>query len=103
METAAPELYPAHLGVLIVDLCLSQAQSLKDKRRIIKPLLQRGIRGYQLSASELNYQSKIQRTLLGFALISGKISYIQSCLEEFKREIQSEYEENILSISLNII
>lgn len=97
------EAFPGHVGVLFVDLHLPQAHSLKEKRSVVKRILQRGIQRYSVSASEIDYQSKIQRTLLGFALISGEISYIQTQLGNFEEELRRDYEENILSITLNII
>ena len=97
------EIFPGHVGVLFIDLHLPQVHSLKEKRSIVKRILQRGIQRYSFSGSEIEYQSKIQRTLLGFTFISGKISYIQKQLGAFEDELRREYEENILSITLNII
>lgn len=97
------EIFPGHVGVLFIDLHLQQAHSLKEKRSIVKRILQRGVQRYSFSASEIDYQSKIQRALLGFALISSEISYIQTQLSIFEEEVRRDYEENILSITLNII
>lgn len=97
------ETFPGHVGVLFADLHLPQAHSLKEKRSVVKRILQRGIQRYSFSGSEIDYQSKIQRTLLGFALISSEISYIQSQFGLFEDELRRDYEENILSIMLNII
>jgi uncharacterized protein YlxP (DUF503 family) len=97
------EMFHGHVGVLFADLHLPQAHSLKEKRSIVKKILQRGIKRYSFSGSEIDYQSKVQRTVLGFAFISGEISYIQSQLGMFEDELRRDYEENILSITLNII
>ncbi|KGX88403.1 DUF503 domain-containing protein [Pontibacillus litoralis] len=59
------------IGYLEVECYLYEAQSLKQKRSIIKRVLTRAHNGYNVAVSELDDQDLWQRTTLGFVSISS--------------------------------
>ena len=58
------------VGVLDVDLIISDAHSLKDKRRIIKGLKERVRHRFNVSVSEVEFADKMRRSRLGVAMVA---------------------------------
>ncbi len=59
------------VGVLRVDIFIPGSESLKDKRRVLRSLIER-IRGrFGVSCSELDAQELWQRAVIGVACVSG--------------------------------
>lgn len=69
-----------HIGLLTVSLFIPAAQSLKDKRRVLKSLKDRIRAGHNVSVSELDYHDKWQRAVLGVCSLGTEKSHLESCL-----------------------
>jgi uncharacterized protein YlxP (DUF503 family) len=72
--------YTRHLGVLSVAVHIPAAQSLKDKRHVLKSLKDRVRDKFNVSVAELDGQDKWQVATLGFAMINSDNRYLNSCL-----------------------
>ena len=70
-----------HLGVLCVSIHIPDAQSLKQKRFVLKSLKDKVRRKFNISIAELDGQDKWQVSTLGFAMISSDHRHIDSCLQ----------------------
>ena len=70
-----------HLGVLLIFLHIPHAQSLKDKRMILKSLKDRVRLKFNVSVAELGQQDKWQTALVGFTMIGNDNRYMDSCLQ----------------------
>ena len=55
-----------------VELHVVASQSLKDKRQVVKSILDGGRRRYGVSASEVGFQDQWQRARLGFAVVASE-------------------------------
>lgn len=80
------------IGVLTVELFLVESSSLKDKRQVVKSLLDTVRNRYNVSAAELDGLNSRQKAVLGFACISndqkianGVLSRILSFVESNPR------------------
>lgn len=60
-----------HVGLLQVHCHVPDAQSLKDKRRIVRGLLDRARARFSVAAAEVDDQDLWQSAVLGFACVSG--------------------------------
>lgn len=69
-----------HVGVLTVALHFPAAQSLKDKRMILKSLKDKIRSRYNVSVAELDGQDKWQVATLGVAMINNNNRYLNGCL-----------------------
>ena len=78
-----------HIGVLKVSLHIPSAQSLKDKRMVIKSIKDKVRSRFNVSVSEIDGQDKWQVATLGFAMISNDNRYIDSCLQNILSLIES--------------
>ena len=60
-----------HVAVVRIELHIPAARSLKEKRAVVKPVIE-GIRHrFSLSVAETDYQDKWQRAEIGVAVVSS--------------------------------
>lgn len=75
------------VGVATADLHIPHARSLKDKRRVVRSLLDRIAHKYRVSAAEVEYQNLRQRAQLGFALVNSDRGHALAALEDIHRVV----------------
>lgn len=68
------------VGVLNVRLVIRSANTLKDKRRIIKSLKDRIKNNFNVSISETGTLDNCQYSKLGIAMVGNDTNYVQSVL-----------------------
>ena len=74
------------IGVLTLELQLSEAHSLKDKRHTVKGLKDR-LRGkFNVAVAEIDYQDLWQRALISAVTVSGDHSRAEQTLQLVERE-----------------
>jgi uncharacterized protein YlxP (DUF503 family) len=80
------------VGVLQVELSVTDAMSLKDKRRVIKSLKDRIAHGHNVSVAEVGALDEHRRSVLGFAMVANDAGYVESALSklvDFVRTVRS--------------
>jgi uncharacterized protein YlxP (DUF503 family) len=70
------------VGVLTVELALLEAQTLKDKRRVILSLKQRLMNRFNVSVAEVGYPNSAKRCRLGVAVVAGDSRGAHSQLDQ---------------------
>jgi uncharacterized protein YlxP (DUF503 family) len=73
------------VGVVVCELHLPQARSLKDKRRVVKSLVERIHRKYRISVAETDYQDLHQRAEISIAAVSqgeGELDHLFARLRD---------------------
>ncbi len=82
------EEHAGHIGVLLVSLHIPQAQSLKDKRMVVRSIKDKVRANFNVSVAELDGQDKWQTATLGLAAINngkrypdGQLSDVLSLIE----------------------
>lgn len=70
------------VATALLDLHLPQAQSLKDKRRVVKSILARVQNEYSVSAAEVDNQDRYQVATLGLAYVSNDASHANSVISK---------------------
>ena len=83
-------------ALLTIDLRLPSASSLKDKRQVLRHLLDTSRRRYRVAAAELDHQDLRQRALLGFAAVAADVSHVDEVLDEVERFVWSHPELEIV-------
>ena len=78
-----------HIGVLSVSIYIPAAQSLKDKRMVLRSLRDRVKAKYNASVAELNGQDKWQTAIFGFAVIGNDNRQVDRCLQEILSFIET--------------
>jgi uncharacterized protein len=70
------------IGVLQLELSIGDAQSLKDKRRVIKSLKDRIANGHNVSIAEVGALDSHQTSVLGLAMVSNDRRYVEGALSK---------------------
>ena len=77
------------VGVLTMELQLSEAHSLKDKRHTVKGLKDR-LRGkFNVAVAEIDYQDLWQRSLIAAVTVSGDHGHAEQVLQLVERDAAS--------------
>jgi uncharacterized protein len=87
------------VGVLHVECGLPATQSIKDKRRIIKSVLDRLHHRFNVAAAEVTHQDSWRRAGLAVACVSTDTRHADSVLARVAREIEHHGELVLLDYS----
>jgi uncharacterized protein YlxP (DUF503 family) len=85
-----------HVAALSVDLHLPEAHSLKEKRAIIRPILDGCRHRFQVAAAEVAYQDRWQRAGLGFGVVASTPAHAADVLDRVERFIWSFPEAEVV-------
>ena len=80
-----------------VELHVGASQSLKDKRQVVKSILDSARRRYGVAAAEIGFQDQWQRALLGFAVVASSVSQATEIIDEVDRFVWSRPDLDVLS------
>jgi uncharacterized protein YlxP (DUF503 family) len=78
-----------HIGVCTIELHLPGNGSLKGKRSVIKSIVTRVGREFNVSIAEVDAQNNWQRAVLGVACVSNSASYAHGQLERVVNWIET--------------
>lgn len=70
------------VATCVITLDLAGVHSLKEKRRILKSILTRMRREYNVSAAEIDHQDVWQTAVIGLAAIGNDRRYLHGLLEK---------------------
>jgi uncharacterized protein len=85
-----------HVFAAAIDLRLPGCRSLKQKRAVIRPIVD-GIRNrYPVAAAETAYQDRWQRTEIGIAAVSSSARVVQEVIDDVERFVWSFPEVEVL-------
>ena len=87
----------AHVLAFVVDLRLPAAHSLKDKRAVVKTVLEGARRRFQVSAAETGDQDKWQRAELAFATAAGTRRHVDEVVDAVERFVWSFPEVEVIA------
>lgn len=85
-----------HVLTLVVDARLPQARSLKDKRAVVRSLVEGAHRRHGVAAAETDHQDVHQRAQLAFVAVSGSPSRAAEVIDEVERLVWSKVELEVL-------
>ncbi len=86
-----------HVAALSMDLHLPQVHSLKEKRSVIRPILDGCRRRFGVAAAEVDYQDRWQRAGLGFSVVASTPAHAAEVLDSVERFVWSFPEVEVLS------
>jgi uncharacterized protein len=78
------------LGCCWIELHVPAAASLKDKRRVVKSILDRLRARFNVSASEMEEQDLWQRAVLAVACVSSSKTLISQTFEKVRRSVENQ-------------
>jgi uncharacterized protein len=76
--------------VVRLELHIPTSRSLKEKRAVLRPIVE-GIRHrFQISVAEVDYQDKWQRAVIGMAVVSDSYSHAVDVVDNVERWVWSK-------------
>lgn len=91
------------VGVLTVDLELGEGSSLKDKRRVIRSMLDTIRRRFSVSAAEVGHMDSLRRATLAFAVVSNDRALCNAVLDRVLRAVESEPRVSVTDSDLELL
>ncbi len=74
------------VGLLTLELHLAEAQSLKDKRQVLRSLKDRLRANYNVAVAELDYEETWQRSVVGVVTLSNEEQHVEEALQRVLAE-----------------
>jgi uncharacterized protein len=70
------------IAKLVVEISIAHAQSIKDRRQVVRSIKDRLRKGFNVSIAELDDANIWNRATLGMVAISGSASYLAGQMRE---------------------
>jgi uncharacterized protein len=70
-----------HVGSLKVRLFVRDSRTLKDKRQVVRSIVDRLKNGFNVSAAEVEARDHPQQVVLGFAAVGDEAAQVKSTLD----------------------
>ncbi len=77
------------IGILQFELLIHDAESLKDKRRVVRSVKDRLHRDHLVSVAEVGDQDLLNRAMLGLACVGSDGGYIGTVLDRISNELRA--------------
>jgi len=74
------------VGLLILELHLPEAQSLKDKRQVLRSLKDRLRANFNVAVAELDFEDTWQRSVVGVVTLSNEEQHVEEALQKVLAE-----------------
>ena len=78
-----------------LELHIPASRSLKEKRAVLRPIVEGLRHRFQISVAEVDYQDKWQRALIGMAVVSHSYSHAVDVLDNVERWVWSKPEVEV--------
>jgi hypothetical protein len=85
-----------HVAVALLELHLPEARSLKEKRRVVKSLIERSLSRWRLSIAETDFHDLHQRAQLGIAAVHASPAHLEEMMERFRAQLDEMYDAQVL-------
>jgi uncharacterized protein YlxP (DUF503 family) len=80
------------VGIVSCELHLPESRSLKDKRRVVKSLVDRIFQRYRVSIAETGFQELHQRAEISIAVVTQKEAELNKLMEHIRDLLDSQPE-----------
>jgi len=87
-----------HVEAVRVELFLPHVHSLKEKRAVIKPIVEGIRRRYQAAVAEVDHQDKWQRSAIGVAVVSASAHHAREVMDAIERFVWSFPEVEVVAV-----
>jgi hypothetical protein len=91
------------VGLLTLDLHIPEAHSLKEKRFVIKSLIDRIKNKFNVSAAEVDANDLWQRSVIGIAYVSNETVMINKVFEQIKNLVVSIHSVELINANMELL
>ena len=86
-----------HVAALEIELHIGASSSLKEKRAVVRHIVEAARRRFGVSASEVAHHDLWQRAGIGFAFVAPTAGRVEEVLDQVERFVWSHPEVSVLS------
>jgi hypothetical protein len=90
-------------AALKFELHIPDSHSLKEKRAVLRPLVEGLRRQLSVSVSEVEYQDTWQRVGLGIAIVAQDGGWLESLIERVRRYVDDNLEVEVCDVAVYYI
>lgn len=87
-------------AALQFELRIPHSESLKEKRAVLRPLVEGLRRQLSVSVSEIDHQDKWQRVALGVAVVAPDGGRLDSLIERIRRYVDDNLEVEVCEVAV---
>ncbi len=91
------------VGCLTLILHVPSAQSLKDKRRVVKSLITRIRNKHNASVAEVGDNDKWQACRLGASVVSNRTDHANKCLSAIVNMVEREHSVMLIDYEIELL
>lgn len=91
------------VGLLTLDLHIPGANSLKEKRLVIKSLIERTRNKFNVSVSEVDAQELWQRSIIGIAYVANETIIINSVFEKIRNLVLNTHSVELIDATIEML
>lgn len=91
------------VGVCQIDLIIHSSNSLKDKRQVLKAVIERVKNKFNVSVAEVGDNDIWQRSQIGLSIVGNDSSHINSMLDKMLNFIESLHMAEVIDHRIEIL
>jgi len=91
------------VGLLTLDLHIFESHSLKEKRFVIKSLIDRVKSKFNVSVAEVDANDLWQRSVIGIAFVSNETVMVNKVFEQIKNLVISIHSVELLDSQMELL
>lgn len=95
--------YKMIVGIMSIDIIIRESNSLKDKRHVVKSLLDTIRSRFNVSASEVDKLDKLRGSVLAVSCVSNDKKVVESMLNRILQLIESDPRIEVKDCQLEIL
>ncbi len=92
-----------HIGTLTIVLYMHDTESLKDKRQILKSLIETLRRKFNISIAEIDDLDKWRKATIGVACVANESAHVNRVLDKVLDSIESNPAVEVGEIALEML
>jgi uncharacterized protein YlxP (DUF503 family) len=89
------------VAVMRVELHIGAAQSLKDKRAVLRPVVERLKRSLSISVAEVGHQDTWQRAEIGVAVVARDMGELERMIDRTRRHFDSQLQCEMVAFTVS--
>lgn len=92
-----------HIGSLTITLYLHAAESLKDKRSVIKSLIETTRHKFNVSIAEVDDLDKWRKATIGIACVANDVQHVNRVLDKVVDTLESNPAVEVRGVDLELL
>jgi len=91
------------VGICTMELWFPEPNSLKEKRRILKSIIDRVRSRFNVSIAEVDHNDLWQKASIGIACVANEGSHVNEVLSNVVNFVETSFDVNLIDYSIQVI